>query len=71
MDLGPMRKSYRGDQEVQPLPPGHEKGVPLSQLPGGWRSAVGPRGPLIGQPDLGITLMGKRGFQRQQLRRKT
>lgn len=46
MDLGPMRKSYRGDREVPPPPPGRGKGVSLGHLPKG---ALGFRGPLTEQ----------------------
>lgn len=57
-----MRKSYRGDREVQPLPPGHEKGVSLRL----GASVATYR--ATGFRDHGG---GKTGFQRQQLERKT
>lgn len=62
MDLGPMRKSYRGDQEVLPLPLGHGKGVSSNYLPKGWRSILKATG-FRGHP------VERREFQRQPLGR--
>lgn len=49
MDLGPMRKSYRGDREVQPLgqglPQGREKGAAESSTEGSPACGKGIEGP--------------------------
>lgn len=55
-----MRKSYRGDREVQPLTPGHEKGVFLSHLPRGWRRRLGASGATHGATGFRDHSVGRR-----------
>lgn len=75
MDLGPMRKSYRGDREV-PSPGGVSRsggatGGPESLVEerGSRRNPTGFQGPPRGARGLGGSPRGRRGFKVNQLGR--
>lgn len=66
MDLGPMRKSYRGDREVpwasgQPPAGGLGTGGPESSLKGRGEDPHGFSGPPRGTRKFGVTPVGEGG----------